>query len=143
MCEYSESEKGATHPFRRAAPLIPLSASAGVDHALVRQGRVAHTIWVPRWTQTGPQDYFVDLRLTASIDAAFVTRGTRDAALSRTAWLALADRLSRYFVGMPLDGAAFALSQRHLHPDVGLPESSFWGSRHARLSNFHPHVTSG
>ncbi len=117
-CEYSESEKGARHPFRLAAPLIPLTASAGVDHALVRQGRVGHTIWVPRWTQSGPQDYFVDLRLTASIDSAFLTRATRVAALSRTAWLALADRLSRYFVGMPLDSAAFALSQGHLYPDA-------------------------
>lgn len=117
-CEYSESEKGATHPFRVVAPLIPLMARAGVDHALVRAGRVGHTVWVPRWAGQGPQDYFVDLRLTASIDAAFLTRGTRVAALSTTAWLALADRLSRYFVGMALDAGAFSLAQGQLHPDA-------------------------
>ena len=34
-CEFSEFEKGATHPFRLVAPLFPLNARAGVDHALV------------------------------------------------------------------------------------------------------------
>ncbi len=115
-CEYSESEKGATHPFRLIAPLLPLNARAGVDHELVRAGRVGHTLWVPRWTEQGPQDYVADLRLTASVDATFITRTTRVAALSRPAWLSMADRLSRYFVGIPLDAAAFAVEQADRYP---------------------------
>lgn len=117
-CEFSESAKGAVHPFRLVAPLFPLDARAGVDHALVRQGRVGHTVWVPRWMSGGPQDYFVDLRLTTSIDAAFLTRTTRVAALSKNAWLALVDRLSRYMVGIPLELHEFALQQGHAHPDA-------------------------
>lgn len=116
-CEYSEGEKGATHPFRLVAPLIPLNRNAGVDHALVRAGQVGHTIWVPRWRSSGPQDYYADLRLTASVDAAFISGNSRVAALSRPAWFAMADRLSRYFVGIPLDATAFAVQQAHLHPD--------------------------
>jgi len=117
-CEYSEHEKGSTHPFRMVAPLFPLNARAGVDHGLVRAGRVGHTLWVPRWTSSGPQDYFADLRLTASVDATFLTREMRVAALSRAAWISLTDRLSRYFVGIPLDAGAFALQQGSLHPDA-------------------------
>ena len=116
-CEFSEQEKGALHPHRLVAPLFPLNARAGVDHELVRAGRVGHTLWVPRWTGRGPQDYFADLRLTASVDAAFLTRDTRVAALSRAAWLAMADRLSRYFIGIPVDVNAFSLGQGGLHPD--------------------------
>lgn len=117
-CEYSEDEKGSTHPYRLVAPLFPLDSKAGVDAKLVREGRVAHTLWVPRWTSNGPQDYFADLRLTTSIDAAFVTRASRVAAMSRVAWMAMADRLSRYFAGIPIDSAAFALEQAGLHPDA-------------------------
>ncbi len=116
-CEYSEGEKGATHPFRVVAPMFPLDRHACVDHALVRAGEVGHTVWVPNWKTGSPQDYFVDLRLTTSIDGTFVRRGTRAAALSRVAWMTLADRLSRYFVGIPLDASAFALVQGNLHPD--------------------------
>ncbi|MEI6622193.1 MAG: hypothetical protein WCP28_09830, partial [Actinomycetes bacterium] len=110
-CDYSETEKGATHPFRLVAPLFPLDRHANVDPAGVRNGAIGHTFWVPRWTQRGPQDYFVDLRLTTSVDATFVRRDTRVASLSRASWLALADRLSTYFVGIPLDAAAFAVTQ--------------------------------
>jgi hypothetical protein len=116
-CEYAEQDKGATHPFRLVAPLFPLTVRAGVDHELVRAGRVGHTLWVPRWTARGPQDYFADLRLTASIDATFLTRETRVAALSQAAWLSMVDRLSRYFFGIPLDVNAFAVQQGILHPD--------------------------
>lgn len=118
-CEFSEQEKGATHPYRLVAPLFPLDSRAGVDHSLVRAGRVGHTIWVPRWRGDGPQDYFVDLRLTASVDSAFLTRDKRVAALSSVAWLAMVDRLSRYFVGIPLDANAFAVQQGSQHPDAG------------------------
>jgi hypothetical protein len=123
-CEYSEPEKGSTHPFRLVAPLFPLNARAGVDHELVRAGRVGHTLWIPRWTDSGPQDYFADLRLTTSLDATFLNRHTRVAALSKVAWLSMADRLSRYFVGIPLDVNAFAIQQAHLHPDAEQSEST-------------------
>jgi hypothetical protein len=118
LYEYAEQEKGSIHPFRLVAPLFPLNARAGVDHDLVRAGRVGHTLWIPRWTDHGPQDYFADLRLTTSLDATFLTRHTRVAALSNVAWLAMVDRLSRYFVGIPLDVNAFAVQQAHLHPDA-------------------------
>lgn len=116
-CEYSESEKGAKHPFRLVAPLSPLDNSADVDADRVRGGLVGHTVWVPRWMDCGPQDYYVDLRFTAAVDKLFLTRSTRVAVLSRPAWVALADRLSRYFVGVPLDTTAFALGQGPLHPE--------------------------
>ncbi|NQU37690.1 MAG: hypothetical protein HQ526_08880 [Actinobacteria bacterium] len=73
---------------------------------------------MPNWKPGSPQDYFVDLRLAASIDSTFVRPRLRVAALSGVAWLSLADRLSRYFVGVPLDAAAFSLRQGHLHPDA-------------------------
>jgi hypothetical protein len=116
-CEYADGQKGTTHPFRLVAPLFALDARAGVDHQLVRAGRVGHTVWVPRWGPTGPQDYFADLRFTTSIDAVFITPGQRVAALSRPAWIALADRLSRYFVGVPLQLDEFAVGQGLMHPD--------------------------
>lgn len=116
-CEFSGEEKGSTHPFRLVAPLFPLNSRAGVDHDLVRAGRVGHTLWVPRWTSRGPQDYFADLRFATSVDAAFITRETRVAVLSRAAWISMVDRLSRYFVGVPLNLDAFVVQQGTLHPD--------------------------
>lgn len=117
-CEFSEGEKGATQPFRVVAPLFPLDRNADVDHDRVRKGQVGHTIWVPRWSDSGPQDHYVDLRWTTSIDATFIARSGRVAALSRASWLAMVDRLSRYFVGIPVDAAAFAVNQGQLHPDA-------------------------
>jgi hypothetical protein len=117
-CEFSEDEKGATQPFRIVAPLFPLDRNADVDHDRVRRGLVGHTIWVPRWDDTGPQDHYVDLRWTTSVDATFIDRQNRVAALSRPAWMAMVDRLSRYFVGVPLDAGSFAVTQAALHPDA-------------------------
>jgi hypothetical protein len=117
-CEFSEEEKGATHPYRLVAPLFPLDSAAGVPHDRVRNGTVGHTVWVPRWhEQTSPQDYYADLRYTTSIDATFLTRQTRVAALSRPAWQSLCDRLSRYFVGVALNSVEFGLAQGVLYPD--------------------------
>jgi hypothetical protein len=65
-----------------------------------------------------PPDHYVDLCWTTSVDATFVTRMNRVAALSRTAWLAMVDQLSRYFVGVPLDVGAFGIEQALLHPDA-------------------------
>lgn len=87
--------------------LFPLDRDADVDHDRVRKGLVDHTIWVPRWADSGPQDHYVDLRWTTSVDAAFIDRNGRVAALSRAAWLAMVDRLSRYDVGVPVDVASF------------------------------------
>lgn len=117
-CEFSEGEKGATQPFRVVAPLFPLDRNADVDHDRVRKGLVGHTLWVPRWSDSGPQDHYVDLRWTTSVDATFIDRGGRVAALSRASWLAMVDRLSRYYVGIPVDAAAFAVNQAQLHPDT-------------------------
>ena len=116
--EFSEGEKGATQPFRVVAPLFPLDRNADVDHDRVRKGLVGHTLWVPRWSDLGPQDHYVDLRWTTSVDATFIDRGGRVAALSRASWLAMVDRLSRYYVGIPVDAAAFAVNQAQLHPDA-------------------------
>jgi hypothetical protein len=116
-CEYSEGGKGDTHPFRLVAPLFPLDRHANVDHNKVRDGLIGHTIWVPRWKRPGPQDFYVDLRLIASIDKTFLRTETRVAALSRAAWLSLSDRLSRYFVGVPLDAQAFSATQGSLYPE--------------------------
>lgn len=117
-CDFSEAEKGATHPFRVVAPLLPLDKDADVDHNLVRKGLVGHTVWVPRWREGGPQDYYVDLRWATSVDAAFLSHERRVAALSGPAWLALADRLSRFYVGMPLDATTFVIEQGSRHPDA-------------------------
>ena len=117
-CEFSEGEKGATQRFRVVAPLFPLDRNADVDHDRVRKGLVGHTIWVPRWSDSGPPDHYVDLRWTTSVDAPFIDRGSRVAALSGASWLAMVDRLSRYYVGIPVDAAAFAVNQARLHPDA-------------------------
>lgn len=118
-CEFSEGEKGATPPFRLVAPLFPLDRHADVPADGVRNGTTGHTLWVPRWhDRTSPQDYYVDLRYTASIDAVFLTRATRVAALSIGAWTAMADRLEPLLRGCPLDAASFAVQQASLHPDT-------------------------
>jgi hypothetical protein len=52
-----------------------------------------------------------------SIDRSFLRRETRVAALSRAAWLALTDRLSRYFVGVPLDAQSLSATQGLLYPE--------------------------
>jgi len=80
-CDYSEGEKGNTHPFRVVAPLMALDKHVGLDHDKVRNGEIGHVFWVPTWKDNGPQDYFVDLRWTTSIDRAFVTRERRVALL--------------------------------------------------------------
>jgi hypothetical protein len=59
-CEYSEGEKGDAHPFRLVAPLFPLDRNANVDHNKVRNGLIGHTVWIPRWKESGPQDFYVD-----------------------------------------------------------------------------------
>ncbi len=116
-CDYSEGEKGDTHPFRVVAPLMPIDKHAGLAPDKVRNGEIGHVFWVPTWRSKGPQDYFVDLRWTASIDRAFITREMRVAALSSNAWFALADSLSRFFIGVPLASEDFALEQASFHPD--------------------------
>lgn len=116
-CEYSEGEKGDTHPYRVVAPVLPLNHQAGLDQNKVRSGEIGHVFWVPNWKAGKIKDYYVDLRWTAAIDKAFVSRQMRVAALSPAAWLSLVDRLSRYFVGIAVATDNFALEQALLHPD--------------------------
>ena len=85
---------------------------------LVRSGEIGHTLWVPQWKKSGVQDFYLDLRLTTSIDRAFLTRDTRVAALSKGAWVAMVDRLRRYFIGVPVSVGDFAMSQGLLYPDA-------------------------
>lgn len=122
-CEYSEEQKGAKHLFRVVAPLIPLNDKAPINPALVRDGSVRHSIFVPGWPNGPKDDYYVDLRYTASIDAAFITRHCRVAALSRVSWVVLLDRLSQYYLGLPLSTRSLPEETLALHPDSAPPAS--------------------
>jgi hypothetical protein len=100
-CEFSEEEKGANHPFRVVAPLLPLK-DAGSREGSIASGKLLSSMVLPAWGPAGTRHY-VDLRYTTTIDTAFLGRDNRVAALSWDAWILLADRLSQYFAGVPLD----------------------------------------
>ena len=122
-CDFSEGEKGAAHPQRLVAPVFPASHSR-VAVKQLRAGAVAHLVWLPRWTaDRGEDDWYADLRSTASVDAAFLPRANRRAAMSGAAWVAFNDKLTRYFTGIALDRSQFILERSDLHPDSPQPPS--------------------
>ena len=117
-CDYSEGEKGESHPLRLVAPVAPASETK-VPVKVLRRGQVGHLLWLPRWPGLrGEEDWVANLRLATSIDAAFLSRRNRRAALSVGAWVAMNDKVSEFFTGMRLDRQGFVLERADLHPDA-------------------------
>lgn len=118
-CDFAEGEKGETHPFRLVAPVEPWSDHRHLSVKLLRRGQVVHAVWVPGWdAESTEEDWLVDLRRMTALDQAFLGRNRRVASLSSAAWLAVVDRVSRFFTGTPINESSFALSHAHLHPDA-------------------------
>lgn len=117
-CDYSEGEKGGTHPQRLVAPIVPASQTR-VPVKTIRRGDVGHLLWIPKWDGLrGEEDWAANLRWATSIDASFIPRESRVAALSVSAWVALNDKITDFFTGMRMDRAAFLLERADLHPDA-------------------------
>lgn len=116
-CDFAEDGKGSTQLQRLVAPVFPASRTK-VPLKQLRSGSVGHLIWLPKW---GPviteSDWYADLRLCTSIDAAFLAHGNRLAAMSPGSWLALNDKLTRYFTGIAIDRTRFVIQRSDLHPD--------------------------
>lgn len=115
-CDYSEGEKGSSHSVRQVARLERIR-----DHQFGRKeieaARVHHTIWVPSWDTDDPaDDWFVDLRSTSSVDAAYLNPTRRVAALSPPAWMALLRRLINFYTRTSIDLGLLA-NEAHQHPD--------------------------
>ena len=124
-CDFAEDGKGPTQPQRLIAPVLPASRTK-VPLKQLRSGSVGNLIWVPSWSSaiTEP-DWYADLRYCTSIDAAFLARSNRLAAMSPGSWLALNDKLTRYFTGIAMDRARFVIQRSDLHPDCPTaPEES-------------------
>ena len=116
-CDFAEDGKGAVQPQRLVAPVFPASRTK-VPLKQLRSGSVGHLIWLPKWSPaiTEP-DWCADLRLCTSIDAAFLAHSNRLASMSPGSWLALNDKLTRYFTGIAVDRTRFVIQRSDLHPD--------------------------
>ena len=116
-CDFADDGKGAVQPQRLIAPVFPASRTK-VQLKQLRSGSVGHLIWIPSWSSaiTEP-DWYADLRYCTSVDAAFLARGNRLAAMSPGSWLALNDKLTRYFTGIAIDRPRFVIQRSDLHPD--------------------------
>lgn len=115
-CDFSEGEKGAGHSIRQVARLERVA-----DHPYGRKeieaGRVHHTIWVPPWDSDDPAaDWFVDLRTTSAVDAAYLNPVRRVAALGPPAWMAMLRRIINYYTRTGID-LALLVHEAHQHPD--------------------------
>ena len=116
-CDFAEDGKGAVQPQRLVAPVFPASRTK-VPLKQLRSGSVGHLIWLPKWSPaiTEP-DWCADLRLCTSIEAAFLAHSIRLASMSPGSWLALNDKLTRYFTGIAVDRTRFVIQRSDLHPD--------------------------
>ncbi len=115
-CDFSEDEKGSNHSIRQVARLERIR-----DHQFGRKeieaARVHHTIWVPSWDTDDPaDDWFVDLRTTSSVDAAYFNPARRVAALSPPAWMAMLRRIINFYTRTSIDLRLLA-DEAHQHPD--------------------------
>ena len=116
-CDFAEDGKGSMQPQRLVAPVFPASRTK-VPPKQLRSGSVGHLIWLPSWSsKVAESDWYADLRHVTSIDAAFMARGNRLAAMSPGSWLALNDKLIRYFTGIAMDRIRFVIQRSDLHPD--------------------------
>lgn len=116
-CDFAEDGKGSQQPQRLISPVFSASRTK-VPLKQLRSGSVGNLIWIPSWSSaiTEP-DWYADLRYCTSVDAAFLARGNRLAAMSPGSWLALNDKLTRYFTGIAMDRARFVIQRSDLHPD--------------------------
>jgi hypothetical protein len=117
-CDFSEEEKGANHRERILAHVRSIREAS--NQRIVRQGTDAiSTFWLPSWEDphSVERDLFVNFRRVSTVDAAYLSRSRRVAALSRPAWLVLIQRLCAYFGGMSLSAEAIATQVSHLYPE--------------------------
>lgn len=115
-CDFSEEEKGSSHSVRQVARLERIR-----DHQFGRKeieaARVHHTVWVPSWESDDPNDdWFVDLRSTSAVDAAYLNPVRRVAALSPPAWMAMLRRIINFYTRTSID-LALLVHEAHQHPD--------------------------
>ena len=116
-CDFAEDGKGAVQPQRLIAPVFPASRTK-VPLKQLRSGSVGNLIWIPNWSSAiTEQDWYADLRYCTSVDVAFLARSNRLAAMSPGRWLALNDKLTRYFTGIAIDRPRFVIQRSDLHPD--------------------------
>jgi hypothetical protein len=117
-CEFSEEEKGANHRERILAHVRPIREAS--NQKTVRQGGGAiSTFWLPSWEEplAVERDPFVSFGRISTVDAAYLSRSRRVAALSRPAWIVLIQRLCAYFGGIALSAEAIATQVAHLYPE--------------------------
>jgi hypothetical protein len=117
-CDFSEEEKGATHSLRVVARLRRISETEFAPRQ-VQRAQIHHTVWVPdpERDDLSPDDFFVDLRTTTSVDQAYLNRERRIAALSGVAWIALMRRVAFYCTRFAMDARPLVLQEAHQHPD--------------------------
>jgi hypothetical protein len=117
-CDFSEEEKGATHSLRVVARLRRISETEFAPRQ-VQRAQIHHTVWVPdpERDDLSPDDFFVDLRTTTSVDQAYLNRERRIAALSGVAWIALMRRVAFYCTRFAMDAGPLVLQEAHQHPD--------------------------
>jgi hypothetical protein len=117
-CEFSEEEKGANHRERILAHIRPIREAS--NQKVVRQGAGAlSTFWLPSWDEplVVERDLFASFRRISTVDAAYLSRSRRVAALSRPAWIVLIQRLCAYFGGISLSAETIATQVAHLYPE--------------------------
>lgn len=117
-CEFSEEEKGANHRERILAHVRPIREAS--NQKVVRQGTGAiSTFWLPHWEEplAIERDLFVSFRRISTVDAAYLSRSRRVAALTRPAWIVLLQRLCAYFGGISLSAEAIATQVAQLYPE--------------------------
>jgi hypothetical protein len=117
-CDFSEEEKGATHSLRVVASLRRIHETEFAPRQ-VQRAQIHHTVWVPdpERDDLSPDDFFVDLRTTTSVDQAYLNRERRMAALSGVAWIALMRRVAFYYTRFAMDAGPLVLQEAHQHPD--------------------------
>jgi hypothetical protein len=117
-CDFSEAEKGASHSVRHVARLDQISRHP-FTRKQVEAARVHHTIWVPDWERAQPDyDWFVDLRSTTAVDAAYLNPARRVAVLSGPAWIAVMRRLAHFYTRHAIDVVELAFHESVTRPDA-------------------------
>ncbi len=116
-CEFSEGEKGARHRERILAQVRPIGEVE--NQKAVRTGRGAlYTFWMPHWDhpERPELDWYASFRRISTVDAAYLDPRNRVAALSRSAWLVLIQRLCVFFGGASLSLEQVVDEVAHLYP---------------------------
>lgn len=116
---------------RQVRPAGPTSTSHTLTHGVPCVPRHLHSV------QPHPDGHTAEDRggglvptslAKRSPSIAFLNRETRLAELAQSAWLAMANRLTRYGAGIPLDASAYTLQPGSQHPDANAGVSAVRGA---------------